>query len=143
MKTTIERVVFLQGIELFADIPSEQLAHLAGITTSFIAEKGETLFTEGDNSKFLYLLINGKVQLKRNGLLRKEVTDQKAIGVWGFFDGEERLVTATCSEQSNFLIIGRMDFYDLLDERVSLSHGLIKYFVTRIRKLTELSDAVV
>lgn len=143
METTIERVIFLQGIELFTDIASEQLAHLAGITKSFSADTEEFLFEEGDRSQSMFILINGKVQLYRNGELRKELTDSVAIGVWGFFDGEERLTSAICKEESHFLVINRIDFYDLLEDRVQLSQGLLKYFVRRIRKLTKLSDAIV
>ena len=143
METTIERVIFLQGIELFADVPSEQLAHLAGITRSFTADTDDILFEEGDPSQSMYLLINGNVQLLRNGMLRKELTESKAIGVWGFFDGEERLVSATCKEESHFLVIDRIDFYDLLEDRVQMSQGLLTYFVKHIRKLIKLSDAVV
>ncbi|NBC04775.1 MAG: cyclic nucleotide-binding domain-containing protein [Bacteroidetes bacterium] len=143
METTIERVIFLQSIELFKDIPSEQLAHLAGITNSFIAEKDQILFREGERSKSLYLLIDGKVQLTRKEKLRKEITGADAIGVWGFFDGKERLMTATCKEECHFLKINRMDFYDLLEERVHLSEEILKYFVERIRKLVKVSDVIV
>lgn len=143
METTIERVIFLQGIELFRDIPSEQLAHLAGITESLTADSGEMLFEEGDRSETMYLLVSGTVQLHRNGKLRKELSGHEAIGVWGFFDGGERLVSASCSEESHFLTINRMDFYDLMEDRVNLSRGLLKFFVKRIRKLVEISDAVV
>jgi len=143
METIIARVIFLQNIELFADIPSEQLAHLAGITQSYSADTDDILFEEGDHSQSLYLLIDGNVQLFRNGMLRKEVTAAGAIGVWGFFDGKERLVSATCKAESHFLIIDRIDFYDLLEERVQLSQGLLTYFIKRIRKLTEVSDTIV
>lgn len=143
MDTTIERVIFLQSIELFKDIPSEQLAHLAGITRSFAGKKNEVLFEEGDSSRSLYLLINGKVKLTRNGELRKEISNAEAIGVWGFFDGKDRLMTATNEEESHFLKIDRMEFYDLLEERVHLSEGILKFFVKRIRKLVEVSDVIV
>lgn len=143
METTIERVIFLQSIELFQDIPSEQLAHLAAITTSVVTQKDQVLFNEGDRSKSLHLLINGKVQLTRKGKLRKEITDAQAIGVWGFFDGKDRLMTAIANEESHFLKIDRMEFYDLLEERVRLSEELIKYFVKRIRKLVEAADVIV
>jgi CRP/FNR family cyclic AMP-dependent transcriptional regulator len=143
METTIERVIFLQGIELFADIPSEQLTHLAGITRSVTTDQGETLFEEGDHSQSMYILISGNVHLLRNRMLRKELTESEVIGVWGFFDGKARLVSAICKEESHFLVIDRIDFYDLLEDRVKLSRGLLTYFVKRIRKLTKLSDAVV
>ncbi len=143
MDTIIERVIFLQGVELFSDIPSEQLGHLAGITQRFTAEAGETLFKEGDPSDSMFVLIDGKVQLFRNEVFRLEVTEPQALGVWGFFDEGSRLTTIRCPEESHFLKINRMDFFDLLEERVHISEGLLKYFVHRIRALIEQSDIVV
>lgn len=143
MDTTIERVIFLQGIELFSDIPSEQLAHLAGITKKMTAEAGEELYHENDPSHSLYLLVDGKLHLTRNGKLRKELTESAAFGVWGFFDEGPRLTSATCVEESYLLRIDNFDFFDLMEERVHLSRGLLKYFVKRVRKLIEVSDVIV
>ncbi len=143
MNTTIERVIFLQNIELFADIPSELLAHLAEITKLFTADKNEYLFKEGEPSQSIYLLIDGRVQLTRNMKIKQDISESEAIGAWGFFDGKERLTTAVCKEDSQFLVINRQDFYDLLEEHAHLSKGLLSYFVKRIRKLTDITDAIV
>jgi|AntRauTorcE11897_2_1112592.scaffolds.fasta_scaffold01630_6 CRP-like cAMP-binding protein len=143
MDTTIERVIFLKGIELFSDIPSELLVHLAEISTRFMADKDQDLFKEGDSSQSVYLLFGGQVQLIRNGKSKREISEPEAIGAWGFFDGKERLMTATCKEDSQFLVINRQDFYDLLEEHANLSRGLLNYFVKRIRKLTDITDAIV
>ncbi|HKL16569.1 MAG TPA: Crp/Fnr family transcriptional regulator [Balneolaceae bacterium] len=143
MNTTIERVIFLQSIELFADIPSEQLAQIAGITDYFTLSKNELLFSKGEKSQHLYLLINGTVSITRNGEKNKEFDGPEALGVWGFFDDGDRLLTITCSADCQFLRIDRLDFFDLLEDRVHLSRGLLKYFVKRIRKLIEVSDEVI
>ncbi|MFU8859285.1 MAG: Crp/Fnr family transcriptional regulator [Cyclonatronaceae bacterium] len=143
MDTIIERVLFLQGIELFSEIPTEQLAYLAGITEQYTVPKDQVLFTEGEPSQTLYVLVRGEIKLSRSGKPRKQITEPEAIGPWGFFDGNERLMSATCVQDSHFLTINRMEFFDLLEDRVHLSRGLLTYFVKRIRKLTELSDAIV
>jgi CRP-like cAMP-binding protein len=143
MKTTIERVIFLQSVELFADIPSEQLAHIAGITEYVTLSKKDILFRKGDKSQHLYLLIEGSVTITRNGEKNKEFDGPEALGVWGFFDDGDRLLTITCSTDCQFLRIDRLDFFDLLEDRVNLSRGLLKYFVKRIRKLIEVSDEVI
>jgi CRP-like cAMP-binding protein len=143
MKTTIERVIFLQSVELFADIPSEQLAHIAGITEYVTLSKEDILFRKGDKSQHLYLLIEGSVTITRNGEKNKEFDGPEALGVWGFFDDGDRLLTITCSTDCQFLRIDRLDFFDLLEDRVNLSRGLLKYFVKRIRKLIEVSDEVI
>jgi CRP-like cAMP-binding protein len=91
MKTTIERVIFLQSVELFADIPSEQLAHIAGITEYVTLSKKDILFRKGDKSQHLYLLIEGSVTITRNGEKNKEFDGPQAQGVWRFFDDGDRL----------------------------------------------------
>lgn len=143
MKTTIERVIFLQSVELFADIPSEQLAQIAGITEYMTLSKEDVLFTKGDKSQHLFLLIEGTVIITRNGEENKEFGGPEALGVWGFFDNGDRLLTITCSTDCQFLRIDRLDFFDLLEDRIHLSRGLLKYFVKRIRKLIEVSDEVI
>ncbi|SRR6056297_1596287 len=143
MKTTIERVIFLQSVELFADIPSEQLAQIAGITEYMTLSKEDVLFTKGDKSQHLFLLIEGTVTITRNGNENKEFDGPEALGVWGFFDNGDRLLTITCSTDCQFLRIDRLDFFDLLEDRIHLSRGLLKYFVKRIRKLIEVSNEVI
>jgi CRP-like cAMP-binding protein len=143
MDTTIERVIFLQKIELFKDIPSEQLAHLASITKFVSIDEEKVMFKKGDDSRHLYLLIQGKVELERTPKHKGEFTGPEAIGVWGFFDQEPRLMTATCVEESHFLRIATTDFFDLLEVRPDLNKGLFKYFTRRVRTLIEMSDIVI
>jgi len=143
MNTIIERVIFLQSIELFSDIPSEQLVHIAGITHSFSVKKGEYLFKKGDKSQHMYLLADGVVELTRSDERKREFEAPEAMGVWGFFNESDRLLTATCKTDCFFLRIEQLDFFDLLEDRIYLSRGLLKYFVKRIKKLIELTDEVV
>jgi len=89
------------------------------------------------------LLIDGNVEITRNGKKNKEFNGPEALGVWGFFDDGERLMTITCTNECQLLRINRLDFFDMLEDRVHLTRGLLKYFVKRIRKLIEVSDEVI
>jgi len=143
MNTIIERVIFLQSIELFSDIPSEQLVHIAGITHSFSLKEGELLFKKGEKSQNMFLLVDGVVELTRSDERKRDFEAPEAMGVWGFFNESDRLMTATCKTDCYFLRIEQLDFFDLLEDRIYLSRGLLKYFVKRIKKLIELTDEVV
>lgn len=143
MNTIIERVIFLQSIELFSDIPSEQLVHIAGITHSFSLNEGDILFKKGDKSQHMFLLVDGVVELTRSDQRKKNFEAPEAMGVWGFFNESDRLMTATCKTDCFLLKIEQLDFFDLLEDRIYLSRGLLKYFVKRIKKLIELTDEVV
>lgn len=140
MKTTIEKVIYLQRIEMFADIPSEQLAHLAAITFSISCPKNNAIFEQGSPSHSLYILVDGKVHVVRNGQKVREISNDTAFGIWGFFDQEPRLVTTIAAEDCRLLKIDSTDFFDLLEERVHLSRGLLKYFAKRFRQLVEIAD---
>lgn len=140
MKTTIEKVIYLQRIEMFADIPSEQLAHLAGITKSVSYKKGETIFEQGDPSHSMYVLVDGKIDVIRDGKKVRELSDDTAFGIWSFFDHEPRMVTTRTTEDCRLLKIDSTDFFDLLEERVHLSRGLLKYFAKRFRELVEVAE---
>ena len=143
METTIEKVIHLQRIEMFGDIPSEQLAHLAAIAQDIRVSKGETLFSEGDSSDSMYILIDGGVEVERQGVDTIKVEEDQAFGVWGFFDRQPRLSTATATEDSYLFKIDNADFFDLIEDRVHLSKGLIKFLVDKIRHLIQETNNMV
>lgn len=137
MDTTIEKVIHLQRIEMFADIPSEQLAYVASITREVYFEAGDMIYNEGDQAGALYLLIDGEIKVTREEKVTRKVDIDETFGVWGFFDREPRLFTAKALSDSYLLKIRSSDFYDLIEDRVRLSRGLIQYLVSKIRYLIE------
>lgn len=143
METTIEKVIHLQRVEMFVDIPSEQLAHLAAILQNVRASEGEVLYSEGDSSDAMYILIEGGVELQRDGHDKRVVENDEAFGIWGFFDRKARLSTATVTEDSFLFRIDNADFFDLIEDRVHLSKGLIKFLVSEIREFIEDTDRTV
>ncbi len=143
METTIEKVIHLQRIEMFGDIPSEQLAHLAGIAHDFRVSQGDVIYSEGDSSDSMYVLIDGAVEIERKNGNKKMIGEDEAFGIWGFFDREPRLATATATEDSYLLKIDNADFYDLIEDRVHLSRGLIKFLVDKIRQFIQTTDKII
>ena len=63
--TVIEKVIFLQNVDVFADVPSEHLAYLASIATVEEYEAGEEVFREGDAADAMYLVLSGGVRMHR------------------------------------------------------------------------------
>lgn len=137
METTIEKVIHLQRLEMFADIPSEQLAHLAAIAQDARISEGEILFSEGDSSDSLFILIDGGITLEKEGSEATTIERDEAFGIWGFFDRKPRIHTAKATEDSYLLKIDNADFFDLIEDRVHLSRGLIKFLVGKIRDQLE------
>lgn len=135
MDTIIEKVMLLQSVELFSDVPTEQLSYLAGIAEVRNIDVGEILFRENDPSDALYILSSGEISMIKNGDIVYEIGEYEAVGTLGFFDQEPRIFTAECKVKGKMLEIDSTAFFDLLEERIHIARYLLKYFVKRLRSM--------
>ncbi len=137
MLSVIEKVIFLQNVNVFAEVPTEQLALLAAIAEEVSFMEGDVVYKENDPSDALYLVLEGRVRLLRD---QKEIAvadNKEAFGTWALFDEEPRVVTATADEDTHLLRIDREDFVDLLADHVQIAQGILKTVVKRLRGLVE------
>ena len=135
MLTVIERVIFLQEVDAFANLDTEDLAHIASIGEEVTFPKGSVIFREKSNPDSMYLVLEGKVRLHQGEQEVMVAGKRNAFGTWALFDDEPRVVTATAIEDSHLLRIDKEDFIDLLADNVQITQGIIKSFVGRIRGL--------
>lgn len=137
MLTTIEKVIFLQNIDVFAEVPSEQLALLATIAEEEDYSQDDIIYREDEPSDALYLVLDGKVRLHRGEQEIAQATNKDAFGTWALFDEEPRVVTATVVEDAQLLRVDREDFMDLLADNVQIAQGVMKTVAKRLRRLVE------
>jgi len=135
MDTIIEKVILMQSIELFSDVPTEQLSYLAEIAEVRNIDVGEVLFRENDPSDALYILSSGEINMIKNGEIVYEIGEYEAVGTLGFFDQEPRIFTAECKAKCKMLEIDSTAFFDLLEERIHIARYLLKFFVKRLRAM--------
>lgn len=62
----------LRSCKLFADLPSDDLRIIAGITNARGLQKGEYLFREGDASRGFYIVQQGAINVHRVNAAGKE-----------------------------------------------------------------------
>ena len=144
MFTVVEKVIFLQNVDVFEAVPTEQLAYLAAIAEEVTYLSGDPIYEVDQESDALYLVLEGKVRLHRDG---EEITTagaKEAFGTWALFDDEPRVATSTAVEDCRLLRIDREDFLELLSDHVEITQGVFKTIVRRMRGLIERvgTDAV-
>ena len=61
MLTIVDKVLFLQDVEIFKYTRTEDLAHIAAITEEVEYEKDQIIFKQGGLSNAMYLVIEGEV----------------------------------------------------------------------------------
>jgi CRP-like cAMP-binding protein len=135
MLTTIEKVIFLQDVDIFEHTLTEDLAHIALITEEIDMRKDTTIFEEGDIADSMYMVIEGNVRLTRNGEDVMFAGSKEVFGSWALLDDEPRIVTARVVEDCRLLKINKEDFIDLLADHVEISQSIMKTTVKRLRNL--------
>lgn len=133
MLSTVEKVLFLKSIDLFSQIPGEDLAQVAVIATEETREGGEVIFAEGEDGDALYLVLDGKVRVHRNDRVIAELGERECFGEMAILDASPRSATVTSMEESQLLKISREDFQEILTEKPEIAMGIIKVLTGRLR----------
>ncbi len=137
MLSVLEKVIFLQNVDAFDAIPTEQLSYLAAIAEEVSFSPGEDIYKAEEPSDALYVVLDGKVRLHRDG---EEITvagSSEPFGTWALFDDTPRVATATAVEETRTLCVHRDDFLDLLSDHVRITEGVLKNLVARLRGLLD------
>ncbi len=137
MLTVVEKVVFLQNVDIFEQVPAEQLSYIAAIADEVQYSKGDVIFRENELSDSLYLVIDGKINIEKEGKQVLAAGAKDAFGTWSLLDNEPRVVTATAADDASLLRIERNDFVDLLADNVQVTQGILKTLVKKVRGIVE------
>lgn len=137
MLTTIEKVILLQGVDVFSQVPTEQLAYIAAIASEVSFPASAVIYHENDPADSLYLVIEGAVRIHKEAEEITVASANHAFGTWALFDEETRLLTATVIEDSRLLKIDREDFVEILADHVQVSQGILRTLAGRLRNIVD------
>ena len=136
MLTTIEKVQFLLGISEFAEVPTEQLSHIASITEEIEVEPDTTLIKQDEPAEALYFVLEGEVSVRRDGREIMRYSEKEPIGIWSLFDDEQpNIATAVAVAPTRLLKIDRENFLEVVADYVEITQGIFKSLTRRIRKV--------
>lgn len=133
MLSTVEKVLFLKSIDLFSQIPGEDLAQVALISTEETREPGEEIFGEGESGDALYLVLDGKVRVHLQEKVIAELGERECFGEMAILDAAPRSASVTAIDGTNLLKISREDFQEIMTEKPEIALGIIKVLSRRLR----------
>jgi CRP-like cAMP-binding protein len=131
--STIEKVIFLKGVELFSQLTGEKLAQVSQIAKEVEFSRGTRIFTEGDPGNSFYLIVSGAVDVIKAGKKIASFGESECFGEMAILDSEPRSATIVASSDVVCMEISRDDFYDLMSDEHEISQGIIKVLVRRLR----------
>jgi CRP-like cAMP-binding protein len=134
----VEKVIALEGVELLRGLSPEQLARIGTIAHEVKFPPNRVIFEPAKPVDALYVIVDGAVELARNGQVLTVARQNDVLGAWALFDENEPMtVTAKTVEDTRLLRIARDDFYDLLADNSEITSSIFSTLVARFRKLVE------
>lgn len=134
MISTVEKVLFLKGVDLFKNIPGEELSYIAQIADEVEFDPQQTVFKEGDQGDAMYLITDGKVKVHSGERVFAELGEKQCFGEMSILDTEPRSASCTAVTELTVLKIQRDDFTEILAEKPEISQGIIKVLTRRLRE---------
>ena len=143
MSDGIERV--LRKAALFANLSDEEMAALRRRVSSKTYHRGETLFSEGDACRGLFVVGRGKIRIfKVSASGREQVLSVESSGSsfaeLPVFDGGNYPASAAAAEESEVLFISRKDFQDFCREHAEVGLKVIAVVGSRLRRLVGIIE---
>ena len=94
---------------------------------------GQGIFSKGDEGKSMYVVLEGEVDLRIDGVLVETLGPGEPFGEMAALDGSPRSASATAIEDTELLRIGSDEFYEVLHEQVEIAEGIIRTLIARLR----------
>jgi len=136
---------FLRHIPLFQHLTIEDRERLAmSIRTQFL-KKGEVLFRKGSEGNTLYIIRNGKIKISLASHLSDEVvlaifSEGDFFGEMALLDGMPRSADATAIEQTELLLLKRLDFISFLNSNRDALQAILQSLSQRLRRTDDLLE---
>ncbi|MCU0663378.1 MAG: cyclic nucleotide-binding domain-containing protein, partial [Myxococcota bacterium] len=137
MYSTLEKLLFLKRIPMFAGIQGDDLAPLARAARPLRFDDGQMIFREGDHGDELYVIVSGTVEVTRGNERLTRMEAPEVFGELSVLDAGPRSATVTASGPTELLAIDSEDMYETMHERTELAEGLIRMLASRLRAADE------
>jgi CRP-like cAMP-binding protein len=135
-------VYILEQVDIFADLDTDQLKIIDGITKKETYQQGEVIFEENSPSQEFFIILDGEVEIQIDpdtiGDMRKDEYKPTTIAVLrrgqsfgevAIVDPGVRSASARCgTENCTLLVIDRENFEDLLENDCRMGYTVMRNF---------------
>lgn len=125
----------LQKLQIFRGLSDEERGKILEICNGYLFFEDEIIFTEGDPSHDLFVLLTGAVDIVASGTGRiGTLRADEILGEMGMICQIPRTATAVVRERAGVLRIGKKEFDALLDREPRLGVTVLRTIVEFLTK---------
>lgn len=127
---------------VFSEVPEERLAVMARETFTVAYDRHAFVWNEGDASRYLYLIVTGRVKLIKHSETGKDVIieifgPRDAIGEMSLLVGGAYTTAAVCLSPAEILCVPRQQILDLLTTVPGMAMRSMRGMARRQRMLMQ------
>lgn len=132
-------------IPLFEGLPADQLEDLAMILADQVFRRGAVIFSEGEEGKGFYVVIQGRVKVYKLSADGKEQIlhifgPGEPFGEVPVFTGQNFPAHAEAMEESRVFFFPKQSFVNLIKQNPALALNMLGILSKRLRRFTALID---
>ncbi len=142
MLSTVEKVLILKRVGIFAATPDETLSEVAALLGEVPLSAGQTIFEKGDLGDCMYIIVDGEVRVHDGQRTLNHLHAGDVFGEMALLDAEPRVASITAVVDTQLLRLDQEPFYELLEDRSEVARGIIRvlsrHLRARVQDLNEL-----
>jgi len=136
MLSTVERVIVLKSLSMFAETPDEALAELAELLQEIFVQPGDVIVREGETGDSLYIIVDGKVEVVDDNRILNQLEARAVFGELSMLDSSPRTATVRALEETSLLRLDQISFYEIMSDYVEVAMGTIQLLTRNLRART-------
>ena len=125
MLLTIEKVLILKSVPIFASVPEGQLVDLATIAETVEFDAGEIIMNQGDLGTSMYIVVDGRVRIFEGDKDLAEHGTRAVFGELAALDPEPRAASVQALEDCTPLRLDGESLYDLMSGNKEVTRGIV------------------
>ena len=137
MLSTIEKVIHLKSVNIFAQVPDNALASMAAALDLVEFIPNEQIFQKGDPGDALYIVVSGSVQIHDGEHTVDTLGERAVFGEMALLDAEPRSASVTAVDDALLLRLPSDAFHELVEDHGEIARGIIHVLSQRLRARTE------
>jgi CRP-like cAMP-binding protein len=119
----------IEAHEVFSFLRPEQVATVSSAAESILCKAGDTVYFKGTKARYLYVLLDGQVELRQPGssgvsVVIDQLTSGAMFGSCVCMDLDSYSLTAQCVEDSKLLRIEASVLKQLMDNDPRMGYAL-------------------
>jgi signal transduction histidine kinase len=134
------RINFLKKVQIFEESPNSILALIAEKLTEMEVSEGDHIVLKGELGDCMYIIRDGRVKVHDGEYIFSILKTGDVFGKYYLIDNQERSATVTALSHTFLLRFRQDDFYRITQNENSVTKGILRTLVRRLRDMNEAEE---